>query len=75
MEVKSSSEKLRELIESYVRKVDISFVVDDLWERIGTKTKEKGFGEKDVERIIMGAMVISPQLNAKSLPLIEGRAF
>jgi hypothetical protein len=27
-------------------------VVDDLWERIGAKAKEKGVGERDVERII-----------------------
>ena len=52
MEGKSASEKLRELIENYVRKADISLVVDDLWERIGAKAKEKGVGEKDVERII-----------------------
>ena len=52
MEGKSASEKLRELIENYVRKADISLVVDDLWERIGAKANEKGVGEKDVERII-----------------------
>jgi len=52
MEGKSASEKLRELIERYVRKADISLVVDDLWERIGAKAKDKGVGEKDVERII-----------------------
>jgi predicted DNA-binding protein len=52
MEGKSASEKLRELIENYVRKADISLVVDDLWERIGAKAKEKGVGEKDVERIV-----------------------
>jgi len=55
MEGKSASEKLRELIENYVRKADISQVVDDLWERIGAKAQQKGITEKDVERIIREA--------------------
>jgi predicted DNA-binding protein len=52
MEGKSASEKLRELIENYIRKADISMVVDDLWERIGAKASERGVTEEDVERII-----------------------
>ena len=52
MEGKTASEKLRELIENYVRKADLSQVVDDLWERIGARAREKGINEEDVERII-----------------------
>jgi predicted DNA-binding protein len=52
MEGKTASEKMRELIDNYVRKADLSQVVDDLWERIGAKSRQKGFSEKDVDRII-----------------------
>jgi predicted DNA-binding protein len=52
MEGKTASEKMRELIENYVRKADLSQVVDDLWERIGTKANMKGVSVKDVDRII-----------------------
>ena len=52
MEGKTASEKMRELIENYVRKADLSQVVDDLWERIGTKAQKNGVSVKDVDRII-----------------------
>ena len=52
MEGKTASEKMRELIECYIRKADLSQVVDDLWERIGTKARKSGVSEDDVERII-----------------------
>jgi predicted DNA-binding protein len=52
MEGKTASEKMRELIESYVRKADLSQVVDDLWERIGSKARKSGVSEEDVDRII-----------------------
>ncbi len=52
MEGKTASEKMRELIENYVRKADLSQVVDDLWERIGVKVKDHGVGAGDVDRII-----------------------
>ena len=52
MEGKTASEKMRELIENYVRKADLSQVVDDLWERIGTKVQKNGVSVKDVDRII-----------------------
>jgi len=51
-EGKSASQKLRELVDNYVRKADISLVVDDLWTRAGAKIRKKGFTEKDVDRII-----------------------
>ena len=52
MEGKTASEKMRELIENYVRKADLSQVVDDLWERIGAKAHKQGVSAKDVDRII-----------------------
>lgn len=52
MEGKTASEKMRELIENYVRKADLSQVVDDLWERIGAKAHKNGVNIKDVDRII-----------------------
>ena len=52
MEGKTASEKMRELIENYVRKGDLSQVVDDLWERIGTKARKSGISAKGVDRII-----------------------
>ena len=52
MEGKTASEKMRELIENYVRKADLSQVVDDLWDRIGAKADKQGVKAKDVDRII-----------------------
>jgi hypothetical protein len=52
MEGKTASEKMRELIENFVRKADLSQVVDDLWDRIGAKADKQGVTEKDVDRII-----------------------
>jgi predicted DNA-binding protein len=52
MEGKTASEKMRELIENYIRKGDLSQVVDDLWERIGAKARKSGASAKDVNRII-----------------------
>ncbi|MFZ3207878.1 MAG: ribbon-helix-helix protein, CopG family [Geobacteraceae bacterium] len=55
MEGKTASEKMRELIENYVKKADLSQVVDDLWDRIGTKANKQGVNAKDVDRIIRKA--------------------
>jgi predicted DNA-binding protein len=52
MEGKSASEKVREMVETYIRTMDIGSVVDSLWERIGSKMKEEGIGEDDVEQAI-----------------------
>jgi predicted DNA-binding protein len=52
MEGKTASEKMRELIDNYIRKGDLSQVVDDLWERIGAKAQKSGVSAKDVDRII-----------------------
>ena len=52
IEGKSASEKLREMINSYVKENDVSAVVDDLWERISIKIKKKGFREEDIDTAI-----------------------
>ena len=52
MEGKSASEKVREMVETYIRTMDIGPVVDDLWERIGSKMKEKGIAESDVGKAV-----------------------
>jgi predicted DNA-binding protein len=52
MEGKTSSEKLRELVENYLRKADLSQVADDLWKRIGARMQERRLTEADVERAI-----------------------
>ncbi len=52
MEGKTSSEKLRELVENYLRKADLTQVADDLWTRIGSRMQERQLTETDVERAI-----------------------
>lgn len=52
MEGKNASEKVRELVESYIRKADISLVAEDLWERVGGQLRQRGVTEADVERAI-----------------------
>ena len=54
MEGKSASEKVREMVETYIRTMDIGPVVDDLWERIGKKMK-KGVGERDIRKAVRDA--------------------
>ena len=55
MEGKSASEKIREMVEDYIAKTDISHVIDNLWSRIGLKIKDKGFREGDIEKMIQDA--------------------
>ena len=52
MEGKTASEKLREMVDNYIAKADISQAVDDIWERVGKKIGKKGFKESDVAGII-----------------------
>lgn len=52
IEGKSASEKVRELIDGYIKKADIGVVVDDLWDRVGTKMRQKGVRERDVAQAI-----------------------
>lgn len=51
-EGKSASEKVREMIDGYIRKADIGPVVDDLWDRVGTKMRKKGVRVRDVAQAI-----------------------
>jgi len=52
MEGKTASEKIREMIESYIQKSDVGALVDDLWERIGRRIREKGFKERDIPKVL-----------------------
>lgn len=52
MEGKTVSEKIRELISEYAEEKDIGKYIDDLWNRIGTKAKRKGYSLSDVDKII-----------------------
>jgi predicted DNA-binding protein len=51
-EGKNISEVVRELLEDYIKDRDIGLYIDDLWKRIGTKLESRGFGPKDISRII-----------------------
>ena len=51
-EGKSISEVVRELLEDYVKDRDIGLYIDDLWKRIGAKLESRGFGPKDIRRVI-----------------------
>jgi len=51
-EGKSISEVVRELLEDYVKDRDIGLYIDDLWKRIGAKLESRGFGPKDIRRLI-----------------------
>jgi predicted DNA-binding protein len=52
LENKSVSEKVRELVEEYVREHDMETSLRDLWEKIGAEMKDKGYKEKDIKTII-----------------------
>ncbi|MDP2168415.1 MAG: ribbon-helix-helix protein, CopG family [Thermodesulfovibrionales bacterium] len=52
MEGKTASEKVREMVEDYIEKSDLSAVVDDLWGRFSEKARTRGITEADVERTI-----------------------
>lgn len=51
-EGKSISEVVRELLEDYVKDRDIGLYIDDLWRRISTKLTSRGFGPRDIKRVI-----------------------
>lgn len=55
MEGKSASAKIREMIEDYIAKTDVSYVIDNLWSRIGLKMKDKEYMEVDIEKMIKDA--------------------
>ena len=51
-EGKNASQKIRELIEGYVKDRDVSAYVDDLWGRMGRKMRTKGVTPRDIDRAV-----------------------
>lgn len=52
LENKSISEKVRELLEEYVREHDMETSLRDLWEEMGAEMRDRGYKEKDIKKII-----------------------
>jgi predicted DNA-binding protein len=52
IEGKTTSQKLREIIDSYIQERDISVYVDDLWNRVGKKLAAKGVQQSDINKAI-----------------------
>jgi len=51
-EGKSTSQMVREIIETYIKDRDIGAYIDDLWGRIGNKLKSKGIKQKEITEMI-----------------------
>lgn len=52
MEGKTTSQAVRELIETYIKERDIESYIDDLWNRVGKKLKKKGVKPETLEKAI-----------------------
>ncbi|MFH1995181.1 MAG: hypothetical protein ABIJ24_05770 [Nitrospinota bacterium] len=52
IERKSVNEKLRELMEEYVRDHSMESAMKNLWDDIGRSMKKKKYKESDVEKMI-----------------------
>ncbi|MBI5047539.1 MAG: CopG family transcriptional regulator [Deltaproteobacteria bacterium] len=52
MEGKSSSEKIREMIENYISQKDFAAVVDRVWNNISAEFKKREISEGDIENVI-----------------------
>jgi hypothetical protein len=52
IERKSINEKVRELMEEYVREHSMESAMKNLWDEIGRSMKKKGYKESDVEKMI-----------------------
>ena len=52
LEGKTTSQMVRELVEEYVSERDISAYIDDLWNRIGGRLRDKGIKSKDIKNAI-----------------------
>lgn len=52
IERKSVNEKVRELMEEYVREHSMESAMKNLWDDIGRSLKKKGYKESDVGRMI-----------------------
>jgi len=55
IEGKTTSQMVRELIEDYIKERDISTYIDDLWNRIGGKLRDKKVKPLDIDRAIKEA--------------------
>lgn len=51
-EGKTTSEVVRELIDTFITEHDLSGYIDGLWNRIGQSLKRKGYSETDIPRLI-----------------------
>lgn len=51
-EGKTASQKLRELMEHYVRTADMADVVDAIWDGIGRRLRAKGVKSGDIGKAI-----------------------
>jgi predicted DNA-binding protein len=51
-EGKTTSEVVRELIDTFITEHDLSGYIDGLWNRIGQTLKRKGYSEADIPRLI-----------------------
>ena len=51
-EQKSVNEKVRELMEEYVKDHDIGAAMKSLWDEIGQSMKKKGYKRSDVNKMI-----------------------
>lgn len=51
-EQKSVNEKIRELMEEYVREHSIEDAMKSLWDEMGESLRKKGYRESDVEKTI-----------------------
>ena len=54
-EGKTTSEMVRELLESYIEEHDIGSYIDDLWGRVGKKLKAKGVTPAAVSMAVKAA--------------------
>jgi len=51
-EGKTTSEMVRELISEYVKEKDIGAYIDELWNKVSNKLREKGVRPDDVRRAV-----------------------
>ncbi|HEY2934733.1 MAG TPA: ribbon-helix-helix protein, CopG family [Acidobacteriota bacterium] len=54
-EGKSTSQVVREIMESYIRERDVGAYIEDLWIRVGKKLKARGVRSKDIGPLIKEA--------------------
>ncbi len=51
-ERKSVNEKVRELMEEYVREHSMESAMKNLWDEVGHSMKKKGYKESDIDKMI-----------------------